>query len=85
MTLAQPKQTTAHREFAEFIISMPALEQIAAFRLSDTTEAHINGLQDANNAGTITEAERAELEDYLRLEHLMRLVKLEAYKKLDQA
>lgn len=85
MAIAQPKQTTAYREFAEFITSRPTLEQIAAFRLSDATEAHLNALLDANNAGTITVEERAELEDYLRLEHLMRLVKIRAYEKLDQA
>ena len=77
-------QLQAYDEFVEFITSSPTLEQIAEFRLSDVSEAHISGLLEANRTRTLTAAEEAELDEYLRLEHIMRKAKIRAFEKLDQ-
>lgn len=41
-------------------------------------------LIDLDRAGQMGEAEKSELESYLSIEHLMRLVKAEAHRKLGQ-
>lgn len=74
----------AYEEFVEFITSVPSLEQVSKLRLSETTEARINALLNSNREGTITPAESAELDEYLRLEHIMRKAKIRAIEKLDR-
>lgn len=78
-------QRTPYQEFAEFVTSSPTLEQIAAFRLSDESDAHISYLLQANRDGVLSPEEEAELADYTRLEHLMRIVKIRAYEKLGRS
>ncbi|MBL8160650.1 MAG: hypothetical protein JNJ61_01595 [Anaerolineae bacterium] len=73
---------TPYQEFAEFVTSSPTLEQIVEYRLSDANEAYISSLLEGNRNGTLTPEELQELQDYTRLEHLMRLVKIRAYEKL---
>lgn len=75
-------QRTPYQEFADFMTSSPTLEQIAEFRLSDESEAHINDLLAANRDETIKADAKDELDDYARLEHLMRMVKIRAFEKL---
>ncbi len=77
-------QLQAYEEFVEFITSSPSLEQIANFRLSDEAENHISQLLDANQNRRLSQAEAAELDEYLRLEHIMRKAKIRAIEKLDQ-
>lgn len=71
-----------HSEFAEFITSNPTLEDIANYRLSDESEARISYLLETNREGTLTPEEREELDEYLHLEHIMRLAKIRAIEKL---
>ena len=49
-------QSTAYEEFVEFITSSPTLEQMADFRLSDTSEARISYLLEANRMITFAGA-----------------------------
>jgi hypothetical protein len=81
MAIAQLK---AYDEFVEFITSSPTLEQVTTFRLSDESEATISLLLEANRTRSLTSEEEAELDDYLRLEHIMRKAKIRAFEKLDQ-
>ena len=74
----------AYEEFVEFITSSPTLEKMTEFRLSDESEAAIRELLDANRARALTAEEAAELDEYLRLEHIMRQAKIRAFEKLDQ-
>ena len=71
-----------YSEWIAFITSKPTLEAVANYRLSDESEARINYLLDANREGNLTREERVELDDYIHLEHLMRLVKIRAIEKL---
>lgn len=75
--------TSVYDEFADFITSSPTLEEITRFRLSDPTEERINALLDANRNRTLTADEQAELDEAIRVEHLMRLVKIRAYARMD--
>jgi hypothetical protein len=72
----------SYDEFVEFITSLPTLEQIAQFRLSATTEQQISDLLHANQTRQLTAEEQTELDEYLRVEHLMRKVKIRAFEKL---
>jgi hypothetical protein len=73
----------AYDEFVEFITSGPTLDQIASFRLSEQAEARIRELLDANQKRRLTDAEEDELNEFLRLEHLVRKAKIRALEKLD--
>lgn len=74
----------AYEEFVDFITSEPSLRAVSEYRLSDETEARISTLLEANREGTLTEAGSAELDEYLRLDHLMRKAKIRAIEKLDR-
>lgn len=77
-------QISAYDEFVEFITSRPTLEQISDYRLSDDTESRISALMERNNQGALSADEEAELDEYLRLEHIMRKAKIRAFEKLNQ-
>ncbi len=75
-------QHTPYQEFADFITSSPSLKEISEYRLSDDSEARISYLLESNRNGMITLQEKNELDDYTRLEHLMRIVKIRAFAKI---
>ena len=79
------RNVSAYDEFVEFITSSPTLKDITEFRLSEVTEAHIASLLSANSNRALTAEEDAELDEYLRVEHLVRKAKIRAYEKLDTA
>lgn len=79
------QNVSAYDEFAEFITSTPTLKEITEFRLSDNTEARIASLLSANSNRALTAEEEDELDEYLRVEHLVRKAKIRAYEKLDSA
>ncbi len=74
----------AYEEFVEFITSAPTVEQVSQLHFSVATEARISALLKANREETITPEESIELDEYLRLERLMRKAKIRAIEKLDQ-
>jgi hypothetical protein len=73
---------TAYDEFASFIASSPTTEEVANFQLSDAVEQRINESLELNGEGRLDGEELAELDDFLRLEHIMRLAKLYAREEL---
>ncbi len=78
-----PISAKAYLEVLEFLASAPSPEETILFRLSPTLQESITQLQERNNDGTITVFEKAELERLLRVEHLMRAIKLQSHKKLN--
>jgi hypothetical protein len=78
-------QRTPYQEFVEFVVSRPTLEQITEFRLSDESEARISLLLEYNRTRKLTEDEEAEMEDFSRLEHIVRMMKIRAWEILDKA
>lgn len=61
----------------------PSVKEMTAFRFSDAVEAYIDELLTANRNRRLTDAEAAEFGEFDRLEHMLRMVKLTALKKLD--
>jgi len=73
---------SAYDEFVEFITSSPTLQEIIDFRLSEQADQRISDLLTANRTRRLSDAEEAELDEYLRLEHMVRKAKLRAQQKL---
>jgi hypothetical protein len=52
------------------------LEQsVSAYKLSEIVQERIEALLEKNRAGVLTQAELTELDDYMRLEHVIRVAK----------
>lgn len=74
---------SAYFEFADFIMEAGATpEQIVAFRPSDNAERRFEDLTERFQEGVLTGDEKAELEQILQFDHLMRMVKARAAQKL---
>ncbi len=73
----------AYDEFVEFIVSTPTVEQVSQLRLSPATEARISALLKANREQIITQEETVELDEYIRLERIMRKARIRAIEKLE--
>jgi hypothetical protein len=80
MSTGAQLETEAEHEFARFLASQPLPAEIIAFRPSVHVTERMYELVEADREGTLREAERQELETYLNIEHLMRLVKAEVHR-----
>ena len=76
------KYISAYDEFVDFVTSLPPLDAIANYTISPTAQARVNELLAANRNRRLTDAEAAELDEYERLEHLIRRAKIRAFEKL---
>ena len=56
----------------------PTVEEIAAYRLPDNLQERAHDLLERNRAGSLTTEERAEMEEFRQLDHLLTLVKAKA-------
>lgn len=80
--IATQNRSPYYAEFIEFVTSQPTLEAMANYHLSDSSEARLSALLEGNRNGTLTTDEQTELDDYIRLEHLLRMLKYAALEKL---
>jgi hypothetical protein len=69
-------------EMVDFIAAGPSSDRIAAFRPSDAARKRVLELIQRQKAGELQPQEASELDDYLQLEHLMRLIKARARQHL---
>lgn len=76
------QRLTIMDEVLDFLVSAPAPEQIIAFHASDQAQEQLRLLLDQNRNGTLTEAEKAELEEMSRVDHFFTLIKARAMKAL---
>jgi len=65
-------------EVSDFLASGPTPEQIIAYKVSEALDERLHYLLDLNSQGEIGSDERAELEEFLRINHLLRMIKLKA-------
>jgi hypothetical protein len=79
-----PAETPAAQEIARFLATRPTPEEIVAFHPSPEVAERAYDLIQSEREGTITDAERAELDTYMAIEYLMELIKVEAYRQLQQ-
>ena len=74
--------TQAVEEILDFLAAGTTAESIAAFRPSAEAQVRVQQLIERRHDGEITPAEDEELEEYLRLEHLMIVAKARAQVRL---
>ena len=72
----------AYEEIAELIASGGGPEAVVGFQASATTQERVADLIAREKVGAITEDERSELDQYMQLEHVMRLAKARAQARL---
>lgn len=73
---APPKQL--FDEITDFLATAPTTEALIAYTPSGTLAERLDSLLALNESGNLTDEERTELEEFLRLNHLLKMVKLKA-------
>lgn len=68
----------------ELLTSQPTPEQVLAITPSPELQKRVDDLLERNKKGKLSLQEEGELERHLMLEHLVRLAKAYAYKRLSQ-
>ena len=76
-------QQSIFSELADFLVSQPTLEAIAAYKVSPSVQQHIDGLLEKNRDGLLSAEERLELEKILAVSQVMTLTKIKANLKLE--
>lgn len=76
-------QSKAYNDVVSFIVDVKTPEEIIAYKASDDLNERVNQLVSNEKNMTITEDEKKELDQYMWLEHLMRLAKAQAKKALN--
>ncbi len=69
-------------EVLDFLVTGPTPEQIIAFHASEQAQEQLRLLLERNRNGTLTEQERAELDEMSRVDHFFTLIKARAMKIL---
>jgi hypothetical protein len=73
-----PARYGLHSEVIEFLASGPTPQAILSYRPSAEAQERVTQLLDKNRTGSLTPAEKIELDEYERLDYLMTLVKARA-------
>jgi hypothetical protein len=76
MVLAQPD--TLFSEIIDFLASTPTPEDIIAFKPSERLEQRLSILLEKNRHDTLGAEERRELDEFLRMNHFMNMLKIRA-------
>ena len=74
MAVAQPD--TLFTEIIDFLASTPTPEGIVAFKPSDQLEQRLSYLLNRNGEAALTAEERQELDEFLRMNHFMNMLKI---------
>ncbi len=72
----------AYEEFIDFIAAGPSSEHVATFRPSEATRRRVFDLVAREKGDGLSATETEELDQYLRLEHVMRLARARARRLL---
>lgn len=72
-------------EIVAFVARGPKSEEIVNFHASETSQARLRELLDKNRETSLTEAEKAELDEMLHLDHLVTSIKAAAWQHLREA
>ena len=72
-------------EVFKFLCSTPTPEQIIAFKPSDRSEDRLSELLSMNRNGALSDNDRAELDQYLWVNHLMNMLKIRVRQKMADA
>lgn len=80
--MASIQEKTVSDVVTDFLGAAPSLEEIAAYRLPDEFQARAHDLLEKNRAGSLSDEERAEMEEFRQIDHLLTLVKAKARLKM---
>jgi len=80
--MAIDMQQSIYSELADFLVSQPTLEEIAAYKISSAVQQHLDNLLEKNRNEGLSPDERLELEKILAVSHMMTLAKTRASLKL---
>ena len=69
-------------EILEFVLSRPTLEQVIAYSVPETLDQRLHYLLDRNSHYELTLDEHSELDEFIRIGHLLRMLKAKARFKL---
>jgi hypothetical protein len=69
-------------EVMDFLLSAPTPKAVIELRPSAAAQERLRYLLDGNRNEALNDAERAELETYLQVEHFVRRLKIRAQEKL---
>lgn len=75
-------QSHLHAEVFRFLVSSPTPQEIIDFRPSQTLQARVSQLLEANRDRDLTDIERLELDELEHLNHFVSMLKIYARKKL---
>jgi hypothetical protein len=85
MTIAQSMSALSYPLFDEvwdFLLEHPGPESVIAFQPSDALNGRLDYLLDQNRLEDITTEERAELDEFLRINHVINMLKIRAHQRL---
>jgi hypothetical protein len=71
-------------EIVAFLLSMPTMEQIADYKVSDALDQRLHDLLDKNSNGRLSSDEEEELTEFLQMDHFLTVLKLNAELKLEE-
>ncbi len=72
--------TKVSDEIIEFIAAGTTPQNIINFKLSETAQERLEDLVYLHQTGELTPEDKQELDEFLFMEHIMRLIKARAYK-----
>ncbi len=84
LTLKTPAQGAAS-DLVAFLVSNPTPREVHGYRLPEASQKRVAELLTRNREGVLSDAEAQELDEYLRLEHVVRLVKANLADELTDA
>ena len=73
-----PPSTEVYRYVLEFLATSPSPEAILSFRLTPDMQARASELLEKNRADQLTPAEKVELDEYVRINDIVSLLKARA-------
>lgn len=75
---------TIFSEITDFLATNPTPQEIIDYQLPDYLEARAHELLELNGEGLLSEAEREEMFDYVRVDEMMSLLKAKMKLKLSK-
>jgi len=81
MAVLQPQETLFTQIF-DFLAGSPGQQQIIAFKPSSRLEQRLTYLMEQNRQENLTSEERSELDEFLRMNHFMNMLKIRARQKM---
>ena len=76
------RAATIMDEVLDFLVSTPTPQQIIDFHASEEIQLHVRDLLDRNREGTLSDREKAEMDEIGQIDHFIARLKVRAHKAL---